>query len=386
LFEKVNKFFCPTKVFFEQGIVTKLGELIKSWDKQRIFLVTDQGIKKLSFFLKIINSLKEEESLECTVFSEVETEPSVECVEKGAELARNINAEIIVGIGGGSSLDAAKAISALCLTRAPVIDYTQGLEVEKTLPVIAVPTTAGTGSEFTIWAVLADPDTKRKLSITSNKIIPRIALEDPLLTLSLPSIITAYTGIDALCHAIESYVSINAHPISETLALKAIDLISHNLENAVKNGECVSYRENMLWGSALAGMAFGSTRTGMVHGMATPLGALFHLPHGMTNALLLPSVIKYNLEGNYFRFAQIMSIIKKEQVHYSEKEIAEELPRWLKHLIQEIGLPESLKEVGVKEKDVPLLAEEAMERETTYLGPRKPTLREIKEIYYSLLE
>ena len=272
-------FNVPTRIIFGIGSVNGLNKEASEFGTKKVLIVTDPGVIKAGIHQRVIEQLTQY-SFTCVVFGEVEPDPSIATVAKAAETARRSEAGIIVAVGGGSAIDTAKSAAILAGYDGNLKDFAGVGKVKKPgIPVIAIPTTAGTGSEVTIFAVMSDLENKEKFTISSPLIAPTVAILDPALTLTLPAHVTASTGMDALTHAIEAYTSVIAQPATDALALKAIELISLNLRIAVGRGDNIKARENMLQASLLAGMAFNNAFLGLCHAIASPLGAYFHVPH-----------------------------------------------------------------------------------------------------------
>jgi len=371
----------PAKVIFGTGVATKLGDELRDRKLKRALLVADEGIRKSGVLDDIKKSLKNAE-IGFEIFSEVRPNSGDKIVERGAQIAKKESCDVIVGVGGGSSMDTAKAIAAMVTNEGLIKDY-EGLNKikELPLPIVAVPTTAGTGSEVTLWAVITDEEQRRKMGIGSAMLIPTFAIDDPLLTVSMPPSVSAATGMDALTHAIESYVNTATQPISECLALEAIRLIGKNLRPAVARGENIKARYNMLLASLMAGLAFHHTRLGNCHALAMPLGGgKWQIPHGIVNAILLPHVMEFNLIGNLEKFALIAQTMGRRMDGISLKETAEEAVKAVKELSEDIGILQGLGEFGVKEKDLPEVAQEAIKSGNVTVNPRRTNIHDLVNI------
>lgn len=370
----------PTIIEFGRGAVTKLAEHVKTLGGLKVLIVCDPGVIDAGVVTQIEKPLKAA-GITYSVFSDIEVDPAIESVEKGINLAKEQGCDLVVGVGGGSSLDTAKAIGLMIKNLGNIRDY---VGIDKVpipgAPVIAIPTTAGTGSEITIWSVLSDKTSKSKLSVGSVYNFPTLALVDPELTTSLPPHITAATGMDALTHALESYVNKVTQPISEGLSIQAMKMIAHNLRLAVVQGENLEARSNMLLASLMAAMAFNSTRLGLAHALAMPLGAHFKIPHGTVNAILLPEVMQYNVIGNVNKFAEIASIFGENTTHLSPREAAERSVFAIRQMKNDVGITATLSEYGVREKHLDFIVEEAMQSGNVPVNPRKPTLEDLKNI------
>ncbi len=371
-------FELPTRIEYGVGVISKLGDELRLLKAQKVAIITDPGIIKAGLLDKITSILKEEKLL-YNVFDGVDPNPKDQNVERGAQVVRSFGADAMVAISGGSVIDCAKAIGVLVSHDGKRIKDFEGKTAVKKqiLPFIAIPTTAGTGSEVTFSAVITDTENNYKMTVRSPFMAAKVALLDPKLTVTVPPHITASTGMDALTHAIEAYTVKVSEPVSDALALYAIELISNNLVNAVKNGEDIEARACMLVGSLLAGIAFSHSDVGSVHCMAEALGGVYDAPHGICNAVLLPYVMEYNVEfclEKYSRIAQAMG-----EVFYTIEEGAMKAVERVKELAVDVGLP-SFKSLGVKEEDLEKLADMAAKNISTESNPREMT----KEDYLTL--
>ena len=371
-------FELPTRIEYGVGVISKLGDELRLLKAQKVAIITDPGIIKAGLLDKVTSILKEEKLL-YNVFDGVDPNPKDRNVERGAQVVRSFGADAMVAIGGGSVIDCAKAIGVLVSHDGMRIKDFEGKTAVKKqiLPFIAIPTTAGTGSEVTFSAVITDTENNYKMTVRSPFMAAKVALLDPKLTVTVPPHITASTGMDALTHAIEAYTVKVSEPVSDALALYAIELISNNLVNAVKNGEDIEARACMLVGSLLAGIAFSHSDVGSVHCMAEALGGVYDAPHGICNAVLLPYVMEYNVEfclEKYSRIAQAMG-----EVFYTIEEGAMKAVERVKELAVDVGLP-SFKSLGVKEEDLEKLADMAAKNISTESNPREMT----KEDYLTL--
>ena len=371
-------FELPTRIEYGVGVISKLGDELRLLKAQKVAIITDPGIIKAGLLDKITSILKEEKLL-YNVFDGVDPNPKDRNVERGAQVVRSFGADAMVAIGGGSVIDCAKAIGVLVSHDGKRIKDFEGKTAVKKqiLPFIAIPTTAGTGSEVTFSAVITDTENNYKMTVRSPFMAAKVALLDPKLTVTVPPHITASTGMDALTHAIEAYTVKVSEPVSDALALYAIELISNNLVNAVKNGEDIEARACMLVGSLLAGIAFSHSDVGSVHCMAEALGGVYDAPHGICNAVLLPYVMEYNVEFCLEKYARIAKAMG--ETFETSREGAMKAVERIKKLATEVGLP-SFKSLGVKEEDLEKLADMAAKNISTESNPREMT----KEDYLTL--
>lgn len=335
----------PIKIIFGRSTLEQLGPEVKRWGEKALLVTGKSAIGK-SGILDKIAAVMELARIEFSLFDRVEHDPSLKTVDEGVKFLREEKCDIVVGLGGGSTLDVAKAIASLARQPGTVWEYHGGKEIKKEgLPFIALPTTAGTGAEITNNSVLTDRNKVIKKSIRSPFMIAKVALIDPELTLSLPAQITAYTGMDAFTQALESYVSKTSNPVSDSLALRAIEIIYHSLPEAVQNGGNVEVRERMALGSLLSGMAFSNSGLGAVHGLAHPIGARFNVPHGLACAVLLPYIIGFNLRAKRDKFKQIAEKMGTRKV--------EDIPSSIKKLLEKVNLPLDFKSYRITEADFP---------------------------------
>jgi alcohol dehydrogenase class IV len=319
------------------------------------------------------------------IYNKVITEPTMDYTEEGLKIYRESGADFLIAVGGGSPIDTAKAISALATNPGKMSDFEGPNKIPKPgAPLIAIPTTAGTGSEVTQFTIITDTTRNVKMLIASPNIMPRVALVDPMMTLQMPQGITAATGLDALTHAIEAYVSVKAQPITDALAIHAIRLISGNLRQAWCNGNNIEARTHTMIGALEAGLAFSNSSVALVHGMARPIGAYFHVPHGISNATLLPTVVEFSIPGNPRRYADIAEAMGEVTVGLSLMDAAYLAAKAVKRLNEDLKIP-SLRGLGVDEKKfnsvVSQMAADALASGSPGNNPRKATKDEIAELF-----
>ncbi len=356
----VFTFRAAPEITFGLGSVQQLGQKLKNYGVQKILLVVDQGFAQKGPLAKVTESL-EKEGIKFAVFDRVEPEPRVETADECGSLAKKEKFDFIIGVGGGSAMDTAKAAAILATNEGLAKDY-QGLNKvpRPGLPKGMVPTTAGTGSEVTFTAVFINEAEKKKAGINSPYLFPEIAILDPELTLSLPPAVTAYTGMDALAHAIESFTSLQANFLSEMFSLEAVRKIMKNLRLAVENGQDLNARSEMLMGSLLAGIGLANAGVTAVHSLSYPLGGSFRVPHGVGNGLLLPAVMEYNASSCPERFARLAEAMHIEIKSLSVAEAALRSVEAVKKLAQDIEVPLRLSDLGVPKSALPWMAEEAL--------------------------
>lgn len=372
-------FKCPKKIIYGKNTIGLIGnESIVFGDKAMI-VTGKHSSKKTGALDKVVDSLKDK-GLEYIIFNKVESDPSAFTVRKGVKLGKEEKVDFIIALGGGSAMDAAKAISMVIGNGGDILDYEKIQPKTYGIPIIAVPTTAGTGSEVSKFSIITDTERKIKMLISSNFIIPEIAILDPVLTMMMPPQVTAATGMDAFTHAIEAYISKAAQPMSDMFAIKAIKLISSNIARSVLKGD-IEDREKMLLGQMYAGLAFSNASTALVHSMSRPLGAYYKVPHGIANAILLTEVMKFNRASCAEKFKVIAESMGEDVEEKSIREASLIAVNTIRAIFLETGLPTSLKEVGVDKDNFRKMAQDAMESKTTELNPRKPTVEQLIEIY-----
>jgi alcohol dehydrogenase class IV len=381
------RFFQTTpRIVMGPGSLGQAPSEIKRMGARRVAIVTDPGLVATGIVSRLEDLLKAE-GVSVSRFDSVESDPRYQIAVQAGEFAKSCGAEAIVGIGGGSALDIAKTASALVTNDGHVESYF-GIDLLKHpgLPFMLIPTTAGTGSEVTPIAILSDEGEKLKKGIVSPYLFPRVAILDPELTRGLPPHITAATGMDALIHAVEAFTSKNATGMTDMLAVEAMTLIHENIRKAFSDGENIEARSRMLEGSMLAGMAFANAGVTAVHAFAYPIGAEFHIPHGVANSIMLVPVMEFNMLANFAKFAVMAEVFGAPLDGLSEREAAYEAIEALRDLSDDLRLPTRLSEFGVKESDIPSLAQGVM-KVTRLLAnnPRQLTLADAENIYRQVL-
>ncbi|MCH6267531.1 iron-containing alcohol dehydrogenase family protein [Neobacillus citreus] len=380
----------PTLVIFGvNSLEAHLASKIKECKKSKVFIATDQGLVKAGIPHKIYAILKRD-GIESIIFSEVEPNPHAETVMKGSELYKAEGCDMILAIGGGSAMDFAKAVGVAVSHPGHILDYRRGEKpVVNEIPTLfAIPTTVGTGSEVTTVSVITDHKAGRKYVIAAPTLAPKIAIVDPLLTASLPRQIVATTGIDALVHAVEAYVSIRATPITDGLAIRAIKMLKEHLPAAYAHPDNLEARSQVHLASTIAGMAFGLGGLGIVHSCSHPMSAVYHVPHGLANAILLPSVVEYNLIANYKKYAEIARVIDFSLISVDDRNAAKSLAGILRDFNQSLDIPSDFNYLGIQftEDMVDRLANDAMDDKGTIPNnPRKAEKEDIIKIYKRVL-
>lgn len=368
-------------IVVQTGATERIGDIIKSnFDAKRVLMVTDPCIVELGLMEPAIKSLKTA-GYAVDVCDGVEADPSDATILKGASMAIEGQTELVVGFGGGSSMDVAKLIAILAKQEQELGDmYGVGNVRSSRLPLVMVPTTAGTGSEVTPISVVTTGKTT-KMGVSDKALIPDLAVLDASLTLGLPAHVTAATGIDAMVHAIESYTSrIKKNPVSDGLAIQALRMLGANLLPACRNGSDIKAREAMLLGAMLAGQAFANAPVGAVHALAYPLGGWFHIPHGHSNSLVLPHVLKFNRSAAEPLYAELADEMGLPGSSATEK--TNSFIRWLEDMSAESGIETRLRDMKITEDDLPNLASEAMLQTRLLMNnPRDVNESQALEIY-----
>jgi len=372
----------PTQIQFGEGLINSLPEIIKQAGGTTPLLVLDPGLIKAGLNANICTPL-DNADIDYLIYDAIDPEPGLLLADKGTQLAKKYGCDCVIGVGGGSAMDVAKAISILLTNGGRAVDYLGLDKIGKPgVPKIMVPTSAGTGAEVTFTAVFINEETGSKGGMNGDPLYPDVALLDPELTLSLPPHITATTGIDALTHALEAFTSVQAHPISEMYSLQAIELITSNIRSAYADGRNMEARSNMLLGSLLGGKALAIAGVGLVHAMAYPLGGMFGIAHGLANAVLLPYVTEYNLIGNLQKYALLAEILGQDISGLSLRDAAIVLVEELHFLNQDLNIPSTLRELKITEDKFPEMAEIALTvARPVENNPRQPTKEDIITIY-----
>lgn len=376
----MRRFYLPVEVITGCGCLSQLGEVVVRQGERALIVCGTHFVRRSGLLDRVIDLLHAENVRE-TVFDGVTGEAGLPVVEVGIALARKEECQVFIGLGGGSAIDTAKAIAGLVGLPGSVWEYHGGRALEGPgLPFIAVPTTAGTGAEATKNAVLIDPKQGVKKSIRDDSWFARTALVDPDVTLSMPPDITANTGSDALCQAIESFTSIGATPITDALAARAIELTGRNLLRAWSSGDDIVARERMSMGSLMAGMAMASARLGGVHGMAHPLGSHCHIPHGLVCGLLLPYTMEYNLGYVTEKYAKVARLMGETTRHLTPQAAARRAVDRVRELMTQIGIPAHLSELEVNKDQFDLIIRESLPSGSLKHNPRPLGAEDVRHI------
>lgn len=383
--EQVFGYFMPTVNLMGVGAAKEITNQVKTLGGKKALLVTDIGLVNAGIAGQI-TELVESAGVKAILYDKVQPNPTDKNVGDGIKVYQGNSCDMIISLGGGSSHDCAKGIGIVATNGGNIRDY-EGIDksTKPMPPFIAVNTTAGTGSEMTRFCIITDTDRHVKMAIVDWRVTPNVAINDPVLMVGMPPALTAATGMDALTHAVEAYVSTIATPVTDSAALMAIELISDNLRNAVANGQNMVARDNMAYAEFLAGMAFNNASLGYVHAMAHQLGGFYDLPHGVCNAILLPHVESYNIISNPQRFADIARAMGENLEGLSVREAADVAIEAIQTLSNDVGIPSGLKELGVKEQDFEVMAQNAMKDATSFTNPRTLKLNEVVELYRSAM-
>ena len=371
--------------YFGAGAIAHIVPEVQKRRFNKALVVTDKELMRFNVVCKV-TELLDRHGLAYSIFDETVANPTIEVVQKGVSAYKAAAADYIIAIGGGSPIDTAKAIG--IIINNPEYADVRSLEgmaatANKSVPIIAVPTTAGTAAEVTINYVITDTHNKRKFVCVDPHDIPVVAIVDSEMMSSMPKSLTAATGMDALTHAIEGYITKAAWELTDMLHLKAIEIIARSLRGAVNNE--AQGREGMALGQYMAGMGFSNVGLGLVHGMAHPLSAFYDTPHGVANAILLPPVMAYNADftGDKYRdIAKAMGVPNTERM--SIQEARQAAVNAVRQLSQDVGIPANLRSVGVREEDIPALARSAFEDVCTGGNPRETSIPEIEQLYRAI--
>ena len=380
-------FKVPPIIHFGQGVASLTGKEAARLGARHVLLITDSFLASSGLIDPVLRSLAENK-IAVSLYDQVNTEPTLEHVDACLHLYATNSADLVIGLGGGSPIDVAKAISALVGNPGELKNYMGIGKLQKNgPPIIAIPTTAGTGSEATCTTIITDAGNNVKMLIISDTLMPQVAIVDPLLTMSMPKGITAATGLDALTHAIEAYVSRKAQPMSDIFALSAVSLLAKYLPKAWTNPDDVEARTNTLLGALQAGIAFSNASVALVHGMSRPIGAIFHVPHGVSNAALLGVVTRFSLPGANQRYAEIaLAMGLSDQGSHEATSLAG--AEKIEELIRFMGIP-GLAELGVSKEqldaNVSKMADDAMASGSPDNNPKIASKDEIIDLYYKAL-
>lgn len=383
---KLHEYFMTPISILGTGCMERIVSYIKPMMFRKALIVSDKVLVDTGLIDKLL-CLLDAEGIFYIIYKDVSPNPTVAQVNYGLKLLRDNGCDFLISFGGGSPHDCAKAIALLAANGGEIADY-EGLNKSKkrAAPLIAINTTAGTGSELTRFCVITDEERHVKMTINDWHVTPIIAVSDAELMLGMPPGLTAATGMDALTHAVEAYVSTNASPVTDCKAVKAVELIVGNLHTAYVDGSDLKSREAMVYAEYLAGIAFNNASLGYVHALAHQLGGFYNLPHGLCNAILLPAVMEYNLPAALTRYADLACAAGIDAPGLSAEARAKQFIALVKELNKNLGLPARLSELrGFKAEDIPLLAENALKDVCCLTNPRQGTKEDIEAIYRSIL-
>lgn len=373
-------FSVPQNIIVGKGSLAKLPEVAEKLGGKKAFIISGPHLNKMGIVQSCVDALKAK-GIESSVFTETEGNPSVETVDKATEVFKISGADFIVALGGGSPMDVAKAVGVVAKYGGSITEYEGADRVPgDIIPLIAVPTTAGTGSEVTAFSVITDHSRNYKLTVFSYKLIPSYAILDAELLTTAPVSVAAACGIDAMVHALEAYISTAASPFSDAMAEKALELIGANIRCYVANRGDIEAAENMLVGSLFAGIAFSWARLGDVHAMSHPVSAYFNVPHGVANAILLPAIVEYNMladKGKYFNIYNYIAQLPAAPEEFTADMLVDELL----DLNESLGIPAGLEEVGVTKDKFDAMADDAMKSGNIAVNPRSTTKKDILALY-----
>ncbi|MBT2727460.1 iron-containing alcohol dehydrogenase [Bacillus sp. ISL-75] len=369
----------PTQIMFGLGVTDQLRKIIDEQNFKNVLIITDKGLVKTGLINQITRQL---DNINYSIYDQTQPNPTVTNCNDAVKLLHEIDADAVIAMGGGSSIDVAKAVCLLATNGGSIVEY-EGIDTcdNELLPLIVIPTTAGTASEVTTFTVITDEVRQYKLTVGGIKLAPKWALVDPLVTLTLPKHITASTGLDALVHAIESYTSKMANSITKALAREAIRKISENLRQAVYNGDNIVARENMLMGSLLAGLAFNNTRLGNCHALSHPVSAIYGVAHGVANSILIPHIMEFNSLAVPELFSDIADDMGENLEGLTLMERAEAAVNAVKKLSRDIGIPTTFAEFQIDESQLDRMVKDAMLSGNIAVNPRTTTYEDVIELY-----
>ncbi|WP_373973682.1 L-threonine dehydrogenase [Chitinibacter sp. SCUT-21] len=374
-------FFIPNVNLMGAGCLSDAAKTMQAYGFKKALVVTDVPLVKIGV-VKRVTDLLNSQGIATVVFDAVQPNPTTQNVADGLALLQANGCDCVISLGGGSPHDCAKGIALVAVNGGTIKDY-EGVDksAKPQLPLIAINTTAGTASEMTRFCIITDEARHVKMAIVDKHTTPILSVNDPELMLLKPAGLTAATGMDALTHAIEAYVSTAATPITDACALKAVEIISQSLRQAVKNGDDIEAREQMAYAQFLAGMAFNNASLGYVHAMAHQLGGFYDLPHGVCNAILLPHVQAYNKQVAAKRLGDVARAMGESTAGLSDNAAADVCLDAIRTLAADVGIPSGVAQLGAKAEDIPTLAANALKDACGFTNPKQPTLEEVCAIY-----
>jgi len=371
-------------IIFGTGAIEQAGQWCAQLGTKALLVTGRSSLRRSGWLDEIVSNLSDH-GVTTTVFEGAEPEPSVNIVQAGCEMLREAGCDQVIAVGGGSSLDVGKAIGALAGEAGEAAEYHRGRQItEPGVPVVAVPTTSGTGSEVTPNAVLIDQERGVKASLRGDGLVPKVAIVDPQLTLTLPPAATAFAGIDAFTQALEGFTSIGANLITDKFAAEALGHLAGAIRTAYRDGDNLAAREHMSLGSLLAGIGFASSRLGLVHGLAHPVGVASGQPHGRVCGLLLPYVIDFNLEAAQEKYARTARLVRITD-DSDDEAAALSLRDWVTQLVEDLHIGQSLSDLGISEEDIEPMIAPAMASASTKHNPRQVTEYELRQFLEQIL-
>lgn len=377
---EILEFAISTRITSGPGAIHQISAIIKSLGGKRILVVSDRGIESVGLLSQVTYLFGED--IQFAIFKDADPNPTVQIIEKATCFCKEQNPDVVVGIGGGSVIDTAKSVALLMTNSGSITDYEGFNKFSKLpLPLIAIPTTAGSGSEVTRGLIITDTKRNFKMIVSGNELAPRYAILDPFMVASSPPILAATTGMDTLTHAIEAFVSLRASPFTDALAFKAIELVGQYLRPFAANPSNPQAGMAMQAACTMAGAAFPYPRLGNVHAMSHPLGGHYNLPHGLVNAILLPYVMRYNYMTNPQKFGMIARGLGENTVGLSSREAALRSVQAVRNLLSDLGISPTLKDTAAKEEGILAMAEDALKTGLMTTNPRRSTVDDIKELY-----
>lgn len=378
---KTARFFMPVVSLFGANVLAELAEQVTSLGGAKPLVITDQGMTQLGY-TKQVTDLLDQAGIAYAVFDQTVPNPTDTNVNEGAAAYTENQCDMLISLGGGSAHDCCKGVGLLVSNGGQIADY-EGVDMSKKAlpPYIAINTTAGTASELTRFTIITNTSNHVKMAIVDWRVTPDLAINDPLLMMKMPASLTAATGMDALTHAVEAYVSTDANPVTDACALQAIRLIAKYLRVAVARGDDLEARDRMAYAQYLAGMAFNNAGLGHVHAMSHQLGGMYNLPHGVCNALLLPHVCEANLMAAQERYADIAEALGESTYGLAVREAAQMAVVAIRALSVDVGIPSTLSELGVQDKDIETMVEHAQKDVCAATNPRRLNDQEVAAIF-----
>lgn len=379
-------FFMPAQLIFGRGKAREVGAYVKSFGNKAL-IVTGKSSAKKTGHLDIVTKSLENEGIDWALFDEIEPNPLTATIDRGISFARKNKVDVVIGLGGGSAMDSAKCIAFGVKQEASIVNYFGAQPAGEVLPIVLVTTTAGTGSEANNYAVMTNPETQVKKTLSSPNTFAKISIVDPELMLTVPRKVTASTGIDVFFHSMESYLSKRSHPISKPLSLEGLRLAAENLKGAYNCGNGIEYREHMAWANTIAGIAINLAGNCGIHGLGHPLSAYYNIPHGETLAAVSLAFMRFSISEASDKLAKIAEILGADIKGLSNLEAAGKAIEALKVFMESINLPTKISAFGIKEDDIEKLAQNAYEHSNHNFkaSPREMTLDDARRIYMESL-